>query len=115
MTKILSFVRKLNWELKFKLNWELKFNICNILFYVFLRSAHKNVKAIWTHGGLLSTHEAIWHGVPVIGMPFFMDQRPNVEMLVAKGAAVRFNFDSLSTQSVLDAFEKVLYNERYNV
>lgn len=77
--------------------------------------AHKNVKAVWTHGGLLSTHEAIWQGIPVIGMPFFMDQRPNVELLVAKGAGMRLDVEVLSTQTVLDSFEQILYNERYDI
>jgi len=80
-----------------------------------LYSDHKNVKAIWTHGGLLSTQEAIWNGVPVIGMPFFADQKPNVELLVHKGVGVRLDIATLSTESVLDAFEKVLYNERYDI
>lgn len=78
-------------------------------------SGHKNIKAIWTHGGLLSTQEAIWKGVPIIGMPFFVDQKPNVELLVYKGVGVRLDFETLSTESVLDAFEKVLNNERYDI
>lgn len=45
-------------------------------------------------------------------MPFFMDQRPNVEILVAKGAGVHLDFETLSTQTILDAFDKILYNER---
>lgn len=77
--------------------------------------AHKNIKAIWTHGGLLSTQEAIWKGVPMIGMPFYGDQRVNVELLVHKGAGVCLDFKTLSTKSVLVAFEKVLYNERYSI
>lgn len=68
---------------------------------------------IWTHGGLLSTQEAIWQGVPIIVMPFFMDQGPNMKILIAKGAGVYLDFETLSTQTILDAFDKVLYNERY--
>lgn len=78
-------------------------------------SDHKNVKAIWTHGGLLSTYEAIWKGVPMVAMPFFADQKFNVALLVHKGVAIRLNIDTLSTESILDAFEKILYNERYDI
>ncbi|XP_072759092.1 UDP-glycosyltransferase UGT5-like [Anoplolepis gracilipes] len=74
---------------------------------------HNNVKAIWTHGGLLSIQEAIWHGVPMISMPFFGDQKFNVDLLVHKGVGVRLDFKTLSTETVLDAFEKVLHNESY--
>ncbi|XP_026831410.1 UDP-glucuronosyltransferase 2B11-like [Ooceraea biroi] len=76
---------------------------------------HKNVIAIWTHGGLLSMQEAIWKGVPVIGMPFFLDQKYNVENLVAKGAGLRLDFKALSTQTVLNALEEIVYNKRYNI
>ena len=35
---------------------------------------HKNIRVFITHGGLLSTQEAIYHGVSLLGLPLFADQ-----------------------------------------
>lgn len=32
--------------------------------------AHKNIRLFITHGGLLSTQEAVYHGIPLIGMNY---------------------------------------------
>ncbi|KAF7399117.1 hypothetical protein HZH68_007709 [Vespula germanica] len=75
---------------------------------------HKNVKAIWTHAGLLSTHEAIWHGVPMIGMPFFMDQNSNIKMLVDKRVAIYLNYEEISMDTVEQALREIIYNPIYS-
>lgn len=36
--------------------------------------ANPNVKLIFFHGGMLTTQESIWRGVPMIIMPFALDQ-----------------------------------------
>lgn len=36
--------------------------------------AHQNCKAIIAHGGALSTQEAIFHGIPLLIIPFVYDQ-----------------------------------------
>lgn len=36
--------------------------------------ANGNVKAFISHCGLMSTQEAFWYGIPVVGVPFFGDQ-----------------------------------------
>lgn len=41
--------------------------------------AHPNVKLFVTHGGLLSTIEAIYRATPVVGIPIFGDQMVRLE------------------------------------
>ncbi|XP_012261904.2 UDP-glycosyltransferase UGT5-like [Athalia rosae] len=70
--------------------------------------AHPKIRALWSHGGLLSTQEAVWRGIPVIAMPFFMDQYRNIDMLVSKGVGLRLDYDSLSTETVLKTLKQIL-------
>lgn len=51
----------------------------------------------------------------MISMPFFMDQKSNTEILVAKGVAIYLDIKTLSMQTVLHAVEEIIYNERYHI
>jgi len=37
-----------------------------------------NIRLFVTHGGQMSLQEAITRGVPLVGIPVFADQRPNM-------------------------------------
>ncbi|XP_071579800.1 UDP-glucosyltransferase 2-like isoform X1 [Temnothorax nylanderi] len=115
---VILALSKLKQRVLWKLDIDVPFEIPNNVMVVKWMSqsevlSHKNVRAIWTHGGLLSTQEAIWKGIPVIVMPFFMDQKPNARILVAKGVGIHLDIKTLSAQSILHAVEEVLYNESY--
>ncbi|KAJ8709298.1 hypothetical protein PYW07_009124 [Mythimna separata] len=51
--------------------------------------AHPNVRMFISHGGLLSSIEAIHFGMPTIGVPVFFDQFTNVNKAVENGYALR--------------------------
>nr|UEN71111.1 UDP-glucosyltransferase 334AA3 [Meteorus pulchricornis] len=74
---------------------------------------HKNILAFFTHGGLMSTQEAIHCGVPMIGVPLFGDQFLNIERYVHRKLAIRVDFDNLSQETLDAAFHEILNNPIY--
>jgi UDP:flavonoid glycosyltransferase YjiC (YdhE family) len=71
-------------------------------------SVHPNVKLFMTHGGLLSGQEAMFNGVPVIGIPIFGDQRMNVERAENEGYGVLLAIKNITKETVLTAINKGL-------
>lgn len=76
-------------------------------------AAHPNVRVFVTHGGLLSTQESIHHGVPVVGIPLFGDQRFNMAIAKSKGWGVTVDFLSITQEALQAALKEVLENPRY--
>lgn len=75
--------------------------------------AHPNVKLFISHGGLMSTTEAVYSGVPMIGIPLFGDQPANLAAVEAKGAGIQLHFHNISLESVEYAVNTVLNDPRY--
>jgi len=75
--------------------------------------AHPNTKIFITHGGLGGLQEALYHGVPMIGMPLFGDQFRNCRVFVAKKMMVEINFKELSGKILDSALEKIIRNPIY--
>lgn len=70
------------------------------------------MKLFISHGGLLSTIEALHHGVPVLGIPIFGDQKANIPKAVASGYAVHLELAHLNERTFLDALDEVLNNTK---
>ncbi|CAG7825440.1 unnamed protein product [Allacma fusca] len=75
--------------------------------------AHPNTKLFITHGGLLSTQEAIYHGVPLVGVPVFGDQDMNVNRYVQAGIATFLEILDVKEEDVLKAIQIILTNPAY--
>lgn len=74
--------------------------------------SHPNVKVFITHGGLLGSTEAIYHGVPVIGIPIFGDQELNMARAERAGYGLTVNYRNLTQEALTWALKEVLYNSK---
>lgn len=72
--------------------------------------AHPNIKLFIGHGGALSTQEAIYHGVPMIGIPFFVDQFINTGHVVEKKLGVKIDILQVTEKYVLTQLREILNN-----
>ncbi|XP_023245856.1 UDP-glucuronosyltransferase 2B19-like [Copidosoma floridanum] len=75
--------------------------------------AHPNIKVFVTHGGLMGTQEALYHGVPMVGIPLFSDQPRNVASFVDKNMAIMLGLDDLKTDIFSKALNAILTDPKY--
>ncbi|KAI7815544.1 UDP-glucuronosyltransferase [Rhyzopertha dominica] len=74
---------------------------------------HPKVKLFVTHGGLMGTQEAVYCGVPTIGIPIFADQMNNVRNCETRGLAIEVPYEEIRKDRVLVAARKLLEDPRY--
>ncbi|XP_069682310.1 UDP-glycosyltransferase UGT5-like isoform X3 [Periplaneta americana] len=75
--------------------------------------AHPNVRVFISHGGLMGTMEAVYHGVPMVAIPLFGDQFHNVKCSVQQGIAVYLDYHTITKESVLSALKEILQNPTF--
>jgi len=71
---------------------------------------HPNIKMFITHCGGGGTEEAIYHGVPLVGMPFFGDQNLNAGMAKRLGFLVETDWNELTEEMLTNAINEILTN-----
>ncbi|CAN0478538.1 unnamed protein product [Rangifer tarandus platyrhynchus] len=74
---------------------------------------HPKAKAFITHGGTNGIYEAIYHGVPMVGVPMFADQPDNIAHMKAKGAAVEVNINTMTSADLFNALRTVINEPFY--
>jgi glucuronosyltransferase len=65
-----------------------------------------------THGGLLGTIEAVYAGVPMVGIPMFGDQPMNIRAIVDGKIGVSVDYKDISKGNILKAIRTVLDEPR---
>ncbi|XP_037814381.1 UDP-glycosyltransferase UGT5-like isoform X1 [Lucilia sericata] len=75
--------------------------------------AHPKVKLFITHGGMGSVVESQYHGVPMVGIPFFGDQHSNIANVVKSGFGLGLEYARFSEEAFRNAVVEVLENPSY--
>jgi glucuronosyltransferase len=60
----------------------------------------------------MGVQEAVYFGVPMVGIPFIADQNLNIQNCVSKGAAVMLDYRHITLESLLNAIRTVIYDPR---
>lgn len=76
--------------------------------------AHPSVKVFISHCGANSVHESIYHAVPVVGLPFFDDQRYNAPKLVELGLSPTVLLKGcLDEEEIIKAVSAAIHDPKY--
>ncbi len=73
---------------------------------------HPKTKLFITHGGTNGIYQAIYHGVPVLGIPLIFDQFDNMVRLKARGVAESVEVTTLDVESLTSALKNILDPEK---
>uniref|UniRef100_A0A8C6V071 UDP-glucuronosyltransferase n=1 Tax=Neogobius melanostomus TaxID=47308 RepID=A0A8C6V071_9GOBI len=65
------------------------------------------------HGGTNGIQEAIYHGVPVVGIPLFFDQYDNLLRLKERGGAKILTLSTVDEDNFLNSVKEVLSDQSY--
>lgn len=74
---------------------------------------HPKTRVFVAHGGTNGLQEAIYHGVPIVGLPLMFDQDDNLFRMRARGIAKVLHTGTLNKDNFLEAVKAVLYEPSY--
>ncbi|KAM4746508.1 UDP-glucuronosyltransferase 2A1-like [Anableps anableps] len=74
---------------------------------------HPKTKLFVAHGGTNGMQEAIYHGVPLVGLPLMFDQEDNFFRMESRGVAKVLDIATVNKDIFLEALKEVLYEPSY--
>ncbi|KAM5192178.1 UDP-glucuronosyltransferase 3A1-like [Mantella aurantiaca] len=74
---------------------------------------HPKLRLFVTHGGINSLLEAVYHGVPVLGIPLFVDQNDNMIRIKAKQMGTFIPPEQLKAETLANTIQHIIENKSY--
>ncbi|XP_019965956.2 UDP-glucuronosyltransferase 2B19-like [Paralichthys olivaceus] len=74
---------------------------------------HPKTRVFITHGGANGIGEAIYHGVPLVGIPLLSDEPHNLFRMKVRGVAKIVEISTLNKHNFLAVLKEVLYVPSY--
>ena len=59
-----------------------------------------------------SIQEAVYHGVPMLGIPFFCDQKYNAKKISTEEIGLHLQFEEVTKQTLLTSINAILNNAK---
>ncbi|KAM9367076.1 UDP-glucuronosyltransferase 2B15-like [Symphorus nematophorus] len=76
---------------------------------------HPKIKLFVAHGGTNGVQEAIYHGVPILGLPLIFDQRDNLMRIEVRGAGKVIDIFTRSEDIFFQGIQEVLNEPSYRM
>lgn len=76
---------------------------------------HPKTKLFITHGGTNGLYEAIYHSVPMLGLPLLVDQFDNMLRVTERGAGLTLDITKITEDDLFMAIQRVLEDPEYKV
>ncbi|KAG8595506.1 hypothetical protein GDO81_001543 [Engystomops pustulosus] len=74
---------------------------------------YPKVRLLVTHGGMNSLQEAVYHGVPVVGIPLFGDQYENLVRIKAKNMGTFIPPGQMKAENFAKTLQEIIENSGY--
>lgn len=72
---------------------------------------HPNTKLFLTHCGSNGQFEALYHGIPMIGFPFFSEQRYNARRIEFRGYGIKMKVKEFTVKELVANINNILTNQ----
>jgi len=74
---------------------------------------HPNVKLFISHGGLMGILDALYSGVPIVGIPMFADQFSNMNFIVQNDCGLQMQLDQIDEEIANHTISSILHDDKW--